>query len=471
VEELFLGQRYRATERIGTGGMADVYKAVDEVLGRTVAVKVMHAHLAEDPSFATRFRHEAQAAANLMSPNIVNMYDWGQDDGTFYIVMEYVRGTDLKSMIEREGALPSRTVAEIGEQVCAALSVAHGYGIIHRDIKPHNIMVQADGAVKLMDFGVARSGPSTMTQTGSVLGTAQYVSPEAALGKPLTGASDLYSLGVALYEAATGVVPFDGDTPVAVALKQVNEEAVSPHLVNPGIEPALEAVIVKAMQKQAADRYVSAGDLQRDLSAIAQGRSAEVAAGYAGMVAGLGVPGAAPHVAPTALMPQVSAPVPVGPIGPSEALEAPRPPAREVAPRRRLVWPWIVLAVLLLVAALGAMWGLGLRSGQGELVPDVDATTGTGSTSDPVLGEDPVMVDVPGIIDMREEEAVEALERAGFTAKALPSEFNSDVRKGKVFEQTPSGDLAAPEGSVVTYVVSLGADPGAKTDRGDKGDD
>ncbi|MDO8848383.1 MAG: Stk1 family PASTA domain-containing Ser/Thr kinase [Coriobacteriia bacterium] len=471
MEELFLGQRYRATEQIGTGGMADVYKAVDEVLGRTVAVKVMHAHLAEDPSFAARFRHEAQSAANLMSPNIVNMYDWGQDDGTFYIVMEYVRGTDLKSMIEREGALPSRTVAQIGEQVCAALSVAHGYGIIHRDIKPHNIMVQADGAVKLMDFGIARAGPSMMTQTGSVLGTAQYLSPEAALGTPLTTASDLYSLGVALYEAATGHVPFDGDTPVSVALKQVNEEAVSPNLVNPGIEPALSAVIVKAMQKQTADRYVSAGDLQRDLSAIAQGRSQEVAAaGYAGMVAGLGVPGAAPHVAPTAVMPQVSAPVLVGPIESSEALEAPQATAPEVAPQRRPVWHWIVLAVLLLLAGLGALcWGMDLLGGQDEPVPDVDATTGTDAPVDPVPVEEVVMVEIPDIIGMREDEAVETLERAGFTPEALPPQYNSDERKGKVFEQTPPDEEMAPKGSVVTYVVSLGDAPG-KNDRDDEDD-
>ena len=186
MEELLFGRRYRATEKIGTGGMADVYKAVDEVLGRTVAVKVMHARFATDPAFAARFRQEAQAAANLVSPNIVNMYDWGQDGpDTYYIVMEYVRGSDLKSIIVQKGALPSRKVAEIGAQVCSALAVAHGYDIIHRDIKPHNIMVQPDGTVKVMDFGIARAGRSNMTQTGSVFGTAQYLSPEQAQGKPL----------------------------------------------------------------------------------------------------------------------------------------------------------------------------------------------------------------------------------------------------------------------------------------------
>ena len=251
MEELVFGRRYRVTEKIGTGGMADVYKAVDEVLGRTVAVKVMHARYASDPAFAARFRQEAQAAANLVSPNIVNMYDWGADGDTYYIVMEYVRGSDLKSIILDKGALPSKKVADIGAQVAAALSVAHGYDIVHRDIKPHNIMVQPDGSVKVMDFGIARAGNSTMTQTGSVLGTAHYVSPEQAQGKELSGSSDLYSLGVVLYECVTGTLPFDADTPVAVALKQVNEQPLPPSAVNNTIDPGLEAIIVKAMQKRA----------------------------------------------------------------------------------------------------------------------------------------------------------------------------------------------------------------------------
>ena len=178
------GRRYRVTEKIGTGGMADVYKAVDEMLGRTVAVKVMHRALRVRPRFAARFRQEAQAAANLQSPNIVNMYDWGADGDTYYIVMEYVRGSDLKSIIQREGraALQARSPTS-ARRSAAALSVAHGYDIIHRDIKPHNIMVQPDGSVKVMDFGIARAGNSTMTQTGSVLGTAHYVSPEQAQGR------------------------------------------------------------------------------------------------------------------------------------------------------------------------------------------------------------------------------------------------------------------------------------------------
>lgn len=207
--------RYQITERIGIGGMAEVYQAQDNVLGRRVAVKVMLPQYASDAAFAQRFRQEAASAANLQSPYIVNVYDWGQDDGTYFIVMEYIRGTDLKTGIVQRGALNQRKVAEIGSQVCQALSVAHNQDIIHRDIKPQNIMVQPDGNVKVMDFGIARAKNSVNAKTSTVLGTAHYISPEQAQGKELTAASDIYSLGVVLFEAATGKLPFDGPTPSA----------------------------------------------------------------------------------------------------------------------------------------------------------------------------------------------------------------------------------------------------------------
>ncbi|MCL2757107.1 MAG: protein kinase, partial [Coriobacteriia bacterium] len=272
------GGRYRLTERIGLGGMAEVFKATDEVLGRTVAVKVMLPQFASDPSFATRFRQEAQAAANLQSPYIVNIYDWGHEeagstaDGTYYIVMEYVRGTDLKTAIEQRGAINQRKVAEIGSQVCAALSVAHGYDIIHRDIKPHNIMVQPDGNTKVMDFGIARANNANLTQTGSVLGTAYYVSPEQAQGKTLSAATDIYSLGVCLYEAATGQVPFEGSDPVSIAVKQVNDEPVPPRTVNPKIDPAFELIILKAMAKDPADRFTTVDQMRVALNEYLAGR-------------------------------------------------------------------------------------------------------------------------------------------------------------------------------------------------------
>ena len=221
--------RYRIVERIGIGGMAEVYRAQDTVLGRIVAVKVMLPQYAADADFTRRFRQEAAAAANLQSPYIVNVYDWGQDEGTYYIVMEYVRGGDLKTAIKERGAINQRKVAEIASQSCQALSVAHGQDIVHRDIKPQNIMVQPDGNVKVMDFGIARAKNSVKTQTSSVLGTAHYISPEQAQGKELTAASDIYSLGVCMYEAITGQLPFDGPDAVSVAMKQVSEKPKQLH--------------------------------------------------------------------------------------------------------------------------------------------------------------------------------------------------------------------------------------------------
>jgi eukaryotic-like serine/threonine-protein kinase len=484
VEELVFGRRYRATEKIGTGGMADVFKAVDETLGRTVAVKVMHARYAADPAFAARFRQEAQAAANLVSPNIVNMYDWGQDGDTYYIVMEYVRGTDLKSIIEQKGAIPSRKVADVGAQVCSALSVAHGYDIIHRDIKPHNIMVQPDGSVKVMDFGIARAGNSTMTQTGSVLGTAHYVSPEQAQGKPLTATSDLYSLGVVLYESATGKLPFDADTPVAVALKQVNEMPRPASAVNPNIDPGLEAVIMKALSKRPTDRYPSADEMRKDLVRVAQG----LPVGAAAVGAGAAMAAGAGHMDETAVMPAVG-----GQSGYGE-------PARRPAPKKKPVWPWIVLAVILVIAGLGIASAMGLLGVRTAPVPDVSGRTraeatkllteagfvvgtvnevfsdnvdvglvtkqtpkaseearkGTAVDLDISKGADVAIV--PSVIGMTETDAFKLLTEAGFSPQPLAQEFNKDIEAGKVFKQEPAAGQKLKKGTVVNYVVSRGAE-------------
>ena len=268
------GRRYRVTEKIGSGGMADVYKAVDEVLGRTVAVKVLHPRYAADPTFVARFRQEAQAAANLSNPHIVNIYDWGQEDSTYYIVMEYVRGTDLKALDRREGpGRPRRRPPSTPRRSARRSPSAHGYDIVHRDIKPHNIVLMPDGTIKVMDFGIARAGNTTMTQTGSVLGTAQYISPEQAQGRPLGPSSDLYSLGVVLYELTTG--------PPAVRRatrrwrsrsSRSTSSRVPPRQLNPAIPPALEAVILHAMQKDPAQRYTSADEMRDDLRRVIAGQ-------------------------------------------------------------------------------------------------------------------------------------------------------------------------------------------------------
>ena len=261
-----LNDRYEITERVGLGGMAEVYRANDKVLGRMVAVKVMLPQYAADPTFTQRFRQEAASAAKLQSPYIVSIYDWGLDDETYYIVMEFLRGTDLKTAIKERGFINQRKAAEIGSQVAQALSVAHSANIIHRDIKPQNIMIQPDGNIKVMDFGIARAGDAGLSQTATVLGTAHYVSPEQAQGKDLGPASDIYSLGVVLYEATTGKLPFDGQDAVSVAVKQVKEIPAPPRTINPDIDPSLEAIIMKALEKDPAARFKDASEMRRYLN-------------------------------------------------------------------------------------------------------------------------------------------------------------------------------------------------------------
>jgi len=480
---MMFGRRYRVTEKVGTGGMAEVYKAVDEVLGRTVAVKVLHHRYASEPNFVARFRQEAQAAANLSHPSIVNIYDWGHDGETYFIVMEYVNGTDLKKLIEDRGALDPMKVAEYGAQVCAALSVAHGYDIIHRDIKPHNIVIMPDGTIKVMDFGIARAGNTTMTQTGSVLGTAQYISPEQAQGRALGPASDLYSLGVTLYELATGQVPFDADTPVAVALKQVNEAPVPPHQVRPSIPASLEAVIMKAMRKNPAERYASAAEMREDLRRVANG--AQVAAPTA-IAAGA-------YADQTSVMPAVER---------AERLNAAQAPQVRPIPRRGMpAWGWVLIVAGVLLVGLGIAWAAGAFGAGSVAVPTVIGMTeeeasatisaaglvvgnvttensdeyelGTVMKQDPAAGgrvdkgyavnlvvsAGVAQVEVPEVVGMSEADAIATIEQAGLQV-GLPivREFNTEVPEGTVISSEPSAAAQVPKGTKIAIVVSKGTE-------------
>ncbi|MBN1192227.1 MAG: Stk1 family PASTA domain-containing Ser/Thr kinase [Coriobacteriia bacterium] len=411
MEDLVFGRRYRATEKIGSGGMADVYKAVDEVLGRTVAIKVLHPRYASDPNFVARFRQEAQSAANLSHPNIVNMYDWGREGETYYIVMEYVNGTDLKTLVTQNGPLDSMKAAEYAQQICAALSVAHGYDIIHRDIKPHNIVLAPDGTVKVMDFGIARAGNSTMTQTGSVLGTAQYISPEQAQGKPLGAASDLYSLGATLYELVTGKPPFDADTPVATALAQVNDEPVPPRQLRGSIPPALEAVILRAMRKDPAERYASAAEMRDDLKRVANGLPA-VGGAY-------GTPAIDDQ---TSVLPAVERTATPG---------APTvPQIRPVPKRRTSPWVWAAIVALLLAIGVGGAWAMGVFGGG--------------------------MVVVPTLSGLTEQQAQTALESAGLAIGEITTENSDTVQLGLIIRQDPEAGTKVEEGAAVNIVVSVG---------------
>jgi serine/threonine-protein kinase len=437
--------RYRLVEKIGIGGMAEVYKAIDEVLGRTVAVKVMLPQYASDPTFAARFKQEAQAAANLQSPYIVNIYDWSHEsaDNVYFIVMEYVRGTDLKTAIQQRGAINQRKVAEIGSQVCAALSVAHSYDIIHRDIKPHNIMVQPDGNAKVMDFGIARASGSSMTQTGSVLGTAYYVSPEQAQGKPLTPATDLYSLGVVLYEAATGRVPFDAPDAVAVALKQVNEQPIPPTRLNPSIDSAFEAIILRAMAKNPLERYTTAEQMRTALNNYLAGRSIDAGIeqsaaatrvmGAAGNLPVIGTDGAQPPTH-TAIMPSV---------GTSQAPLSVRSSSRaKEEEKRKKRQTGIIIAIII---ALLCVVGIGIAI--------YYITTST-----------PDKVAIPNVANLPEQGARDALRDAGLTVKETRPESHPTIEKGYAIATDPPYSTQVDKNTGVVLIVSRGpAEPGQVT--------
>ena len=262
-----LGGRYRVEARIGSGGMGEVYRGVDTVLDRTVAIKVLLPQFARDANFVDRFRREAQAAARLNHPNLVGIYDSGADGETQFIVMEFIQGRTLDDFMSSGGRFTVPHAVEVAEKICDALAYAHVAGVIHRDIKPANVMVTRKGEVKVMDFGIARivAGPQTAPQTSAVLGTAAYISPEQAQGQPVDGRSDIYSLGAVLYEMLTGRPPFTGDSPVAVAYKQVNESPVLPSVANPEVTPLLDAVLMRALAKNPANRYQTADEFRADL--------------------------------------------------------------------------------------------------------------------------------------------------------------------------------------------------------------
>src|SRR5882762_816546 len=278
-----VGNRYELGELIGYGGMAEVHRGRDVRLGREVAIKILRADLATDPAFLIRFRREAQSAAGLNYPAIVAVYDTGEDPGLNgngngdvpYIVMEYVEGRTLRDVLKAEGRLPIQRAMEITAEVCGALDFTHRNGIVHRDIKPANVMITPTGAVKVMDFGIARalsSNAVTVTQTAAVIGTAQYLSPEQARGEPVDARSDVYATGCVLYELLTGHPPFVGDNPVSVAYQHVREDPRPPSDSNRDVSPDVDAIVLKALAKNRANRYQSAGEMRADLMRAAAGR-------------------------------------------------------------------------------------------------------------------------------------------------------------------------------------------------------
>ena len=435
-----LGGRYQVQDKIGTGGMATVYRGQDQVLGRTVAIKTMLPQYANAPSFAARFKQEAQAAAALSSPYIVSVYDWGKDGESYYIVMEYLRGTDLKSGIRKHGALDSRKVAQIGSQIAQALSVAHRHDIIHRDIKPQNIMVQPDGNIKVMDFGIARAKNSSLTTDNSVLGTAHYVSPEQSTGKPLGPTTDIYSLGIVMYEAATGRVPFAGDDAISVAMKQVNEAPQPPSLINPNVDPALEAIILRCMEKNPADRYQSADELARALRDFIAGR-ATIPSNTTGSPRIVTPPQPTSRLDRRGIDGSNTYMTRGGDTGRLNRVhsreEADELDRRESKRRKRNV----------ILGVLGALVVLALA----------------GFAIAQMLGNSAKQYLVPQFVGQTRDQATQTLnaQDSHFKLGTVTESYSDSAPEGQVIDQTPSANRQAAEGTAINLVVSKGAKPAA----------
>ena len=408
--------RYELTHLVARGGMAQVYRAMDRQLDRPVALKVLFPELSVDKTFVERFRREAQAAANLSHPNIVPVFDWGEDDGTYFIVMEFVDGRPLSAVLRDPQRLPPGQIAQIGASVAAALAFAHRHGVVHRDVKPGNVLITPEGEVKVTDFGIARAvnTEESLTQTGAVMGTAAYFSPEQAEGKGVDARSDIYSLGVVLYEMAVGRPPFSGDSPVAVASKHVRDAPMLPREVNPAVPAALELVIMKAMAKNPNDRYASAEEFRADLLRFADGRPVEAAdLGVTTMMAAAGVTSVMSSTGRTMAVPPATIP----------------PPGRREEEQRRRRTGWLIALLILLLVALGLIAFFLLRS----------------------LGD----VTVPNVVGESQANATTQLQDAHLTVGPVTSQASAKP-KGDVLSTNPAPGTSVSRNSAVKLVVSAG---------------
>ncbi len=495
--------RYEVLSRIGTGGMADVYLARDQLLGRQVAVKLLYHRFAEDQEFVERFRREASSAAGLSHPNVVAIFDRGEWDGTYYIAMEYLPGRSLKAVVREQGPLDPEAAIDIVIQILQAARFAHRRGVIHRDLKPHNVILDEEGRAKVTDFGIARAGASDMTLTGSIMGTAQYLSPEQAQGHAVSAASDIYAVGIVLYELLTGTVPFDGETAVTIALKQVSATPLPPSAVvshasthPPGavvtdtpapapargaIPPELDAVVLRALAKDPAERFADADEF---IAALQHVRRSLPGAGER-PPASPAVNGPVAPVAATALLLASAAEAP------------PREDPEEAARRRRRRRWWIAGGVALALLAAGVALALLLPAGKRQVtVPNVVGRTATLATTElkaadlvpipsqapsltvaegavisvspaagsvvqrgahvsVVVSTGPASVGVPDVRGLTGAEAEHKLEQAHFKPN-VQSRSSTSVASGKVISTEPSQGVPLLMGSPVTVFVSSG---------------
>jgi serine/threonine-protein kinase len=379
--------------------MADVFCAEDTHLGRQVALKVLYHRFAQDAEFVERFKREAQSAAGLTHPNVVNVFDRGEHDGTYYIAMEYLSGRTLKQVVAEGGPLDQEAVIDIGVQILRAASFAHRRGVVHRDLKPHNVMVDDAGNAKVTDFGIARAGASEMTEAGSIMGTAQYLSPEQAQGQAATPQSDLYSVGIILYELLTGQLPFEGESAVAIAVQHLNDPPTPIHSLRPDVAPELEAAVMRSLAKDPAARWADADEFIRALE------------------------GARGAIATRPLGQDTAAFAPLPPAVVAAADGAP-PPAEEE--EEKLRWPWFALGLTALLVALALLL---LRGGD--------------------------QVEVENVVGQPEAVAVDRLEDDGFEVEV---DRRPDLAPfGEVIHQDPSAGTEADEGETVTLTVSTGA--------------
>jgi eukaryotic-like serine/threonine-protein kinase len=419
--------RYRIMRKLGAGGMANVYLAEDQELGRRVAIKILNDRHAGDDQFVARFRNEAKNAASLSHPNIVSIYDRGEAEGTYYIAMEYLDGKSLKELILERGPAPVSVAVDYARQILAALRFAHRNGIVHRDIKPHNVLVDGEGHVKVTDFGIARAGASQMTEEGSIIGTAQYLSPEQARGTQVDQTSDLYSLGIVLYEMLTGAVPFTGDSPVEIAMKHLSATPEALSTQRADIPHALDMVVLRALAKDPTARYPSADEMDADLERVGRG---------------LGVSRATEEAATTVLSGAAFANGAATSIVPAEAATQlrGRPPGDDyfdysTPVRERSIWPWLLAILLVAGAAIAGFYVYNQIQDQLNQAKPIG---------------------VPYLVGIKEANAVQSIHDAGLEVGQIHRFPNDQQPKTYVYDQNPNEGDRVGRGSLVELWVSTG---------------